>query len=34
MLEALLGHALRQRIIARPIGVDELFARQTPDLIG
>jgi len=34
MIDELLGHALHQRILARPLAVDELFAAGTHDLVG
>ena len=34
VIEALIGHALKQGIITRPVSVDELFAANTRDLVG
>jgi 4,5-dihydroxyphthalate decarboxylase len=33
VLETLIGHALTQRIISKPVTVDELFAKGTHDLV-
>ena len=34
VLEDLIGHALKQRIITRPLSIDELFASSTRDMVG
>ena len=34
MIETLIGHALRQKIITKPVSVDELFAPATRGLVG
>ncbi len=34
VIEALVGHALTQGIIAKPVAVDELFAPSTRGLVG
>ncbi len=34
VIEELIGHALKQGIITRPVTVDELFASSTRDLVG
>ena len=34
VLDELIGHAVTQRIIDKPVSVDELFAPGTRDLVG
>ena len=34
VIEELIGHALKQGIITRPVSIDELFASSTRDLVG
>ncbi len=34
VLEELIGHAVSQKIISAPVGVEELFAPSTRDLVG
>jgi 4,5-dihydroxyphthalate decarboxylase len=34
VIEELIGHALKQGIITRPVTVDELFAPATRSLVG